>query len=46
MLFERTAISKKPEQTIRNELAELHEQNKMNVDLFLRDPVVLDFLEL
>ena len=46
MLFERTAISKKPEITIKNELKELYENNKMNVDLFFRDPVVLDFLEL
>lgn len=35
MLFERTAISKRPEETIKNELMELHENNKMNVDLFL-----------
>lgn len=46
MLFERTAISKKPEETIKNELMELHENNKMNVDLFFRDPILLDFLGL
>jgi predicted nuclease of restriction endonuclease-like (RecB) superfamily len=46
MLFERTAISKKPELTIINDLNELSEKNKMSTDLFFRDPYVLDFLEL
>jgi len=45
-LYERTAISKKPEQTIRNELAALRKQGAMNVQLILKDPYVLDFLEL
>lgn len=45
-LFERTAISKKPEQTIINELQLLSNENKMTPDLFFRDPYVLDFLEL
>lgn len=46
MLFERTAISKKPEETIKNELAELQNNNKMSLDLFYKDPYVLDFLGL
>lgn len=46
MLYERTAISKKPEETIKNELMELYENSQMSVDLFFRDPIVLDFLEL
>jgi predicted nuclease of restriction endonuclease-like (RecB) superfamily len=46
MLYERTAISKKPELTIVNDLKELSEKNKMTTDLFFRDPYVLDFLEL
>lgn len=46
MLFERTAISKRPEETIKNELMELHENNKMNVDLFFRNLILLDFLGL
>ena len=46
MLFERTAISKKPETTIANDLKQLSESNKMSTDLFLRDPYVLDFLGL
>lgn len=45
-LFERTAISKKPEQTIMNDLELLSKENKMTTNLFFRDPYVLDFLEL
>lgn len=46
MLYERTAISKKPEETIKKELEELIKQDKMSTDLFYRDPYVLDFLGL
>lgn len=46
MLYERTAISKKPELTIQNDLRLLREENKMSTDLFFRDPYVLDFLGL
>lgn len=46
MLYERTAISKKPEETVKNDLALLSEENKMTTALFLRDPYFLDFLEL
>lgn len=46
MLYERTAISKKPDETIRNEIAELNEERKMSVDMFYRDPYMLDFLGL
>jgi len=46
ILYERTAISKKPELTIRNDLKQLNEKNKMTTDLFFRDPYVLDFLQL
>lgn len=45
-LFERTEISRKPEETILNELKLLNKENKMTTDLFFRDPYVLDFLEL
>jgi len=45
-LFERTAISKKPEETIINDLHLLSEENKMSTDLFFRDPYILDFLDL
>ena len=46
MLFERTAISKKPEVTIRKDLEVLTKDNKMSTELFLKDPCLLDFLEL
>jgi predicted nuclease of restriction endonuclease-like (RecB) superfamily len=46
MLFERTAISKKPEQTIINELKVLETDNKISPDLAFRDPYFLDFLGL
>lgn len=46
MLYERTAISKKPEKTIANEIAELRDNKKMSLDMFYRDPYMLDFLGL
>lgn len=46
MLYERTALSKKSEETIINDLKLLKEENKMSTDLFLKDPYVLDFLQL
>lgn len=46
MLFERTAISRKPEETIYNELKQLRDKGEMSVDLFLKDPYMLDFLQL
>jgi len=45
-LFERTAISKKPEQTISQELQLLRDSGQVNQNLILKDPYVLDFLEL
>lgn len=45
-LFERTAISRKPEETIIHELALLREQGLVNENLILKDPYILDFLEL
>jgi len=46
MLFERTAISKKPEKTIQNDLEQLQSQQKLSTDLVFRDPYFLDFLGL
>lgn len=46
MLFERTAISKKPDKLIRQELAALREEDRLMPDLVFRDPYVLDFLKL
>lgn len=46
MLFERTAISKKPEEVIKAELNKLRDTNKLNPDLVFRDPCFLDFVNL
>ena len=46
MLYERTAISKKPEETIKNDLQLLNEKNQITPDLVFRDPYFLDFLGL
>jgi predicted nuclease of restriction endonuclease-like (RecB) superfamily len=46
MLFERTAISKKPEETIARELKMLRQEGQVSADMAFRDPYVLDFLGL
>ncbi|MCE7984287.1 MAG: DUF1016 domain-containing protein [Caldilinea sp. CFX5] len=46
MLYERTALSRQPEELIRQELATLRNENRMSLDLIFRDPYVLDFLNL
>ncbi|MBL8420781.1 MAG: DUF1016 family protein [Dechloromonas sp.] len=46
MLFERTATSRKPEETIRQELAQLRKGGELSPDLAFRDPYLLDFLGL
>ncbi|NLX97559.1 MAG: DUF1016 domain-containing protein [Rhodopirellula sp.] len=46
MLFERTALSKKPEKLARQELAALREEGRLTPDLVFRDPYLLDFLGL
>ena len=46
MLYERTAISKKPEKLIEKDLAALREEDKLTPDLVFRDPYFLDFLGL
>ena len=46
MLFERTAISKKPEELAKLELKELKDEDKLSPDLVFRDHYVLDFLNL
>ena len=45
-LFERTAISKKPEETIRQDLQALRNEGRFSPDLAFRDPYLLDFLGL
>jgi predicted nuclease of restriction endonuclease-like (RecB) superfamily len=44
MLFERTAISKKPDDIIRHELANLRADDRLTPDLVFRDPYVLSRL--
>ncbi len=46
LLFERTVISKKPDDTIVAELTQLRASGQYNKDFLLKDPYVLDFLEL
>ncbi|RLD36782.1 MAG: DUF1016 domain-containing protein, partial [Bacteroidetes bacterium] len=46
MLFERTVISKKPDELIKHELKELREENKLSPDLVFRDPYFLNFFGL
>ena len=46
MLFERTAIAKQPEETIRQDLAALRKDGRISADLTFRYPYVLDFLGL
>lgn len=46
MLYERTAISKRPDELIKQELRTLRYQNKMSPDLVFRDPYLLEFLNL
>jgi predicted nuclease of restriction endonuclease-like (RecB) superfamily len=45
-LYERTAISRKPEETIRQELAQIKENNKLLPDLIFRSSYFLDMLGL
>ena len=44
MLYERTAISKKPEEVAKAEIDALHDEDRLTPDLVFRDPYVLDFL--
>jgi predicted nuclease of restriction endonuclease-like (RecB) superfamily len=46
MLFERTAISRKPEKTIAKDIKTLRQKGKLSSDLVFRDPYFLDFLGL
>ena len=46
MLFERTALSKKPAALAKQELAKLRDEDRLTPDLVFRDPYVLDFLRL
>jgi predicted nuclease of restriction endonuclease-like (RecB) superfamily len=46
MLYERTALSKKPAKLIEQELAALRQEDKLTPDLVFKDPYFLDFLGL
>ena len=46
LLFERTAVSKKPDELIADDLAALRDKDRMTPDLVFRDPYFLDFLGL
>jgi len=46
MLFERTALSRKPDELIRLELDALRDEDRLTPDLVFRDPYFLDFLGL
>jgi predicted nuclease of restriction endonuclease-like (RecB) superfamily len=46
MLYERTAISKKPESLIRHEIESLRREDQLSPDLVFKDPYLLDFLGL
>lgn len=46
MLFERTAISKKPEEVAKAELTALRSEDRLTPSLVFRDPYILDFLGL
>jgi len=46
MLYERTALSKKPDELAKQELTVLRSTGKLGPALILKDPYVLDFLDL
>lgn len=46
MLYERTALSTKPDKLIQKELAALRESDRLTPDLVFQDPYLLDFLGL
>lgn len=46
MLYERTALSKSPDETIARELATPRDAQRMSPALVMRDPYILDFLGL
>ena len=46
LLFERTGLSKKPQDLAKQELATLRDEDKLGPDLVFRDPYLLDFLGL
>jgi predicted nuclease of restriction endonuclease-like (RecB) superfamily len=45
-LYERTALSRKPEETVRNDIEKLRQDKQLSSSLLLKDPYLLDFLDL
>ncbi len=46
MLYERTALSRKPDELAKHELAALHSRGEVGPALVLKDPYILDFLDI
>ena len=46
MLYERTALAKQPDKIIEREIATLRSKGEISQTLILKDPYILDFLEL
>ena len=46
LLFERTAVSKKPDELIQQDITALREEDRLTPDMVFRDPYILDFLGL
>lgn len=46
LLYERTAISRKPEELIKQELSTFQQTRQITEGMVFRDPYILDFLEL
>ena len=44
MLYERTALSRKPDELIVHELEKLRDENRLSPNLIFKDPYFLDFL--
>src|SRR5262249_9070409 len=44
MLYERTALSRKPERVVEAQLAALRAEDRITPEMVLKDPYVLDFL--
>jgi predicted nuclease of restriction endonuclease-like (RecB) superfamily len=45
MLYERTAISSKPAETVKRDLEQLRSEGKVLPELLLKDPYLLNFLD-
>lgn len=46
LLFERTAVAKKPDELIADDISALRDEDRMTPDMVFRDPYFLDFLGL